>query len=115
MLAAVLKGMGLAIALTLAGTAPARAGIGNACEVKETKDGFVAVRAAPNPKGALVSKATPGQIVEVVVDSKQNPVARGRWWRVRHYPGEAMPLPGEPEFKDIREGWMHSALIDGCG
>jgi hypothetical protein len=110
-----LKASGLALAIALAATTSASAGIGNACEVKETKDGFVAVRAAPNPKGALVSKATPGQIVEVVVDAKQNPVARGKWWRVRHYPGEAMPLPGEPEFKDIKEGWMHSALIDGCG
>lgn len=101
--------------LLLCAAVPAEAGIGNACEVKETPDGFAAIRAAPNPKGALVAKATPGHIVEVVTLANGKPRASGVWWRVRHFPGEAMPLLGDAAYDKIREGWMNHRLIDGCG
>ena len=100
--------------LALTATA-ALAGIGNSCEVKETPDGFVAVRAQPSAKGALVAKARPGQMVEIVTMRNGQPRSSGDWVRVRHYPGETIPDKGEPGFKDVREGWMYRRLIDGCG
>lgn len=96
-------------------SAPSRAGIGGACEVKATPDGFVAVRAAPTPRGALVARARPGEIVEIVSGKGGAPVASGVWRRVRHFPGEAMPASGAPGFDKVRAGWMNSRLIDGCG
>lgn len=107
--------MALGLAVTLAAGSQAQAGIGNACEVKETPDGFVAIRARPSAKAPLVAKATPGHIVEVTVDKAGNPRAAGIWWHVRHFPGEAMPNPSDAAFGQVKSGWMHSKLIDGCG
>jgi hypothetical protein len=93
---------------------PARAEMLLACEIEETADGFVALRATPSPSGALIAKVKLGEIVEVRADKARKPKASGKWWRARHYPGETMPAPNEPEFKQVREGWIFSRYIAGC-
>jgi hypothetical protein len=85
-----------------------------ACELAATPDGFVAIRATPSASGALVVRAKVNEVIEVFTDQRRKPVAKGAWWRVRHFPGEAMPEPSEPAFKDVREGWIHSRFIEGC-
>ncbi len=105
----------LALALTVGMANRAGATIGNACEVKETPDGFVAIRAKPSAKAALVSKAKPGQLLEIQQGKNRKPVASGLWWRVRHYPGDTALSPGDKDYHLVRDGWIHSKLVGDCG
>jgi hypothetical protein len=103
-----------AIALALLAAGGAQAEIFSACSAKATRDGFVALRDRPSPAGGLLARMRPGEIV--VVEVKNNHVVRsGDWLRVSHFPGEAMPNPGDPGFEKVKRGWAKDKLIDDCG
>lgn len=92
----------------------ASAEIFNVCSVMPTPDGFVALRDSPSPSGRLIAKMHPGEIV--VIEVKDGRLVRsGGWARVSHYPGEAMPDPGEPNFDKVKRGWAKDKLVDECG
>lgn len=102
------------VALLLCFATGAKAEIFSACSVMPTPDGFVALRDAPSPSGRLIAKMHPGEIV--VIDVKDGKLVRVNGFaRVSHYPGEAMPLPGEKEFAKVQRGWAKDKLVDECG
>ena len=98
-------------------TAPfARAEVFNACGVKETKDGFVALRDKPAPSARLVTRMKAGDVLVIDKTKKGDGLVKsGKWYRASHYHGEAMPNPGDPGFKDVNRGWVYTDLIDDCG
>lgn len=109
-----LKPILLAVALTAAFAGAARAEVFHICSVRETKDGFVALRSAPKKDAPVVAKMVPGQMT--VIDVKNyKPVKSGNWVSVSWYPGEVMPDPGEPGYEKVKRGWMSYELIDDCG
>lgn len=94
--------------------APARAEVFHICSVRETKDGFVALRAAPRKDAPVVAKMVPGQMTMLDVKNYK-PVKSGNWVRLSWYPGETMPDPGEPGYDKVKRGWTSYELIDDCG
>lgn len=103
-----------AVAFALLWANGGRAEIFSACTVLPTPDGFVALRDRPSPSGRLIAKMHPGEIV--VIDVKDGRLVRsGGWARVSHFPGEAMPNPGELNYAKVRRGWAKDKLIDECG
>jgi len=104
----------VAAALALVSAGGARAEIFNVCSVMATPDGFVALRDSPSLSGQLLAKMHPGEIV--VIEVKDGRLVRsGGWARVSHYPGEAMPNPGEPGYEKVKRGWAKDRLVDECG
>ena len=105
----------LAAALGCGGvTGAAQAEVFHICSARQTKDGYVALRAAPNKDAALVAKMVPGQMI--VLDVKDyKPVKRGGWVSVSWFPGEVMPDKGEDGYDKVRRGWMSHELVDDCG
>jgi hypothetical protein len=91
----------------------------NVCTVKQTSDGFVALRATPSAQGRLVIKMIPDDMV--VIDRHPDyptgyvPVSSGKWLKASHYRGEVFPEPGDPEYSKVRRGWVHENLINDCG
>jgi len=109
-----LKPILLAAALTAAFAGAAQAEVFHICSVRETKDGFVALRSAPKKDAPVVAKMVPGQMT--VIDVKNyKPVKSGNWVSISWYPGEVMPDPGEPGYEKVKRGWMSYELIDDCG
>ncbi|QGM98605.1 hypothetical protein [Methylocystis parvus] len=103
-----------AVILPLFAATGARTEIFSACSVQSTPDGFVALRDGPSPTAKLLAKMHPGEIV--VVDVKNNAYIRSAGWlRVSHFPGEATPNPGDPDFDKVKRGWAKDKLIDDCG
>ncbi|MDF2118891.1 SH3 domain-containing protein [Roseiarcaceae bacterium H3SJ34-1] len=106
----------VALVVSLFAASTAHAEIFNACGVKETKDGFVALRDKPSPSARLVTRMKAGEVLVIDKTRKGNGLVRsGKWFRAAHYPGEAMPNPGDPGFKDVKRGWVHTDLVDDCG
>jgi hypothetical protein len=94
----------------------ARAEIFNACGIKPTKDGFAALRDKPSPTARLVTRMKAGEVLVIDLNKKKDGVVKsGKWFRVAHYHGEAMPNPGDPGYKDVNRGWVHTDLVDDCG
>lgn len=94
----------------------AQAEIFNACGIKETKDGFVALRDKPSPTARLVTRMKAGEVLVIDKTKRGDDLVKsGKWFRVSHYHGEAMPNPGDANFKDVNRGWVHTDLIDDCG
>jgi hypothetical protein len=111
-----LEALFVAVALSLFAMTGARAEIFNACGVKPTKDGFAALRDKPLPTARLVTRMKAGEVLVIDLNKKGDGVVKsGKWFRVSHYHGEAMPNPGDPGFKDVNRGWVHTDLIDDCG
>ena len=77
-----------------------------ACELEDTADGFVALRAGPSPKAALVMKMTPGSVIYLVIKGKSRE-ERGGWLRIVH----VTKVDGA-EKKTF--GWMWGKLLAGC-
>jgi hypothetical protein len=95
-------------ALLLASTVVLHAGPADAttyCYVRQTSDGFVALRAGPDPGSRLLARMRPGE--EVLLDAGRN----GTWQQVYlmrrtgRDDGYFGPSPG---------GWVHSGLIHRC-
>lgn len=98
-----LPGLALAAASVLAAThaLPARATA--FCEVKATRDGFVALRAAPSTKGTLMRRLNAGEMVQLDT-TRPNPKG---WTAVifRSDDGAAEQV-----------GWVSASLIEQeCG
>ena len=112
-----MKAAFLVLAVACAFAVPAggaRAEVFHICSVRETKDGFVALRSAPKKDAPVIAKMIPGQMT--VIDVKNyKPVKSGNWVSVSWYPGEVMPDPGEPGYDKVKRGWMSYELIDDCG
>jgi uncharacterized protein YraI len=73
------------------------------CEVKQTSDGFVALRATPSPAGKLIRKINSGESVQI--DRTRR--AQGNWMSV-YYRG--------PDRSLNEQGWVNQRLIgDLCG
>ncbi len=90
--------------------APAEASL--FCEIKPTRDGFVALRAGATPEARLVQRMKPAD--EVLLGQGK----RGAWVEVTYWRGGRLVEGGPPEGKaPTATGWMHSALIarDSCG
>lgn len=101
---------GLAVAALLAtalGAAATPAPTITYCYIRQTPDGFVALRAGPDASARLVSRMRPGE--EVLLEAGR----RGVWQQVhlmrRNGRGEDGGFdPASPG------GWVHSALIRDC-
>ena len=100
------------VGVLLAGAA--RAEVFPVCSVRATKDGFVALRAAPGKDAPVVARMRPGQMT--VLDVKNyEPVRSGGWVSLSWFPGEIMPDRGEEGYEKVRRGWASYELIDDCG
>ncbi|MFX6040400.1 SH3 domain-containing protein, partial [Acinetobacter baumannii] len=74
------------------------------CEVKQTSDGFVALRAAPDRNAQTLARMKAGD--EVMLRDGR----RGVWQEVLHWPaGTRVERPGA---STGRRGWVHAQLID---
>ncbi len=103
-----------ALVLCMLGMGSSSALAHNVCTVKTTSDGFVALRDRPSSGSQMVVRMTPGDMV--VIDKKgYELVASGNWWRASHYQGQVFPKPGDPEFRNVRRGWVNSRFIIDCG
>lgn len=98
----------LALAVGLAGPASATA----YCEIRPTRDGFVALRAGPGAGARLLERMRAGD--EVLLGQAR----RGRWVEVTFWRGGRLVAGGPPEGKPpTARGWMHDGLVarDSCG
>ncbi|MBN8944344.1 MAG: SH3 domain-containing protein [Rhizobiales bacterium] len=101
---AVLAGA-VVVATLFAAQAPASATA--FCAIKETSDGFVALRAAPDRNAATLVRMKAGD--EVMLRAGR----RGAWQEVLYWPGGTrLERPGASAG---RHGWVHAQLIDICG
>ena len=100
----------LASAPLLGSLEPARASL--FCEIKSTRDGFVALRGRPNPDAPLLHRMRPGD--EVLL----RPERRGAWQRVTYWRGGRFRSGRNPDGdQPTAIGWMHKDLVapDSCG
>jgi hypothetical protein len=78
------------------------------CNVKETADGFVALRAAPDAKARLVGRMTSKD--EVMIGQGR----KGNWIEVEWYRGDERHTKGFGRISG--KGWVNSRLIEEeCG
>ncbi len=98
----------LLFAMILAGPASASA----FCEIKSTKDGFVALRDGPSPQARLLQRMRPGDEVLLGQDRK-GPWVAVTYWRGGRFASGRNPTGDPPTAR----GWMHSGLLvtDSCG
>src|SRR3712207_1924753 len=90
---------GLALSLALA--APAQASL--FCEVKATRDGFVALRDGPGAHARLLQRMRPGD--EVMMGQGR----KGAWVEVTYWRGGRFATGKNPEGDAATDrGWMHS-------
>ena len=83
------------------------------CDIKQTPDEFIALRAEPSAKGKLVARMKPGD--EVMLNNivaEKNGWTRVYWWKGGRFQGQTV--------KGIEradgQGWVNSRLLgDECG
>jgi hypothetical protein len=78
------------------------------CEIAGTRDGFAALRAAPDRNSRIVMKVKPE--LKVLLDPlKESPQNAKQWVAVS-------VVIGEPK-RTLARGWLHKSLIkpDSCG
>jgi hypothetical protein len=91
----------------------------NVCTAEPTPDGFVALREAPSASARLIVQMHSGDMI--VIDRHPSfptgfvPVRSGQWFRASHYVGNVFPTRGDPEFNNVRRGWVHVRLVGECG
>jgi hypothetical protein len=82
------------------------------CDIKPTRDGFVALRSGPSPTARLIAKMRPGDEVQVGIERK------GRFIEVTYWRGGRF-ASGRDGIVDpsTAVGWMHEDLVapDSCG
>lgn len=93
------------VAALLPGGAPAHAT--EFCMVRESGDGFVALRSGPGARFPLVAKMKADDEVRDMAEQK------GSWVRVRHWRGTERLEPATAE--KCRDGWMHRRFMGECG
>ena len=102
--------LGGAAFLWLGLPAPARAS--TFCEIRATRDGFVALRVGPGPSARLLERMKPGD--EVLLGQGR----QGRWVEVAYWRGGRFARGRNPTGDPpTAKGWMHEGLIadDSCG
>ena len=102
------------LAASLPVATPVQAEVFNVCEIKETADGFAALRKAPSARSPIISRMKAGHVL-VIEKTDVGLVTQGKWLKASYFPGEAMPNPGEPGSENIRHGWVHTGLVGDCG
>jgi hypothetical protein len=106
------KGAAVAVLAALFLLPAARAGATAYCEIRQTDDGFVALRAGPSATTELLEKMTSGD--EILLGQGRV----GKWVEVIFWRGgrfaSGMNPDGDPA---TARGWMHENLIaeDSCG
>ena len=93
--------------LTLAAIALSPAHATSFCETIATRDGFVALRSAPNAEASLLARMKPG--AEVLLQGN----VRAGWERVLYWPASDRLTSGE-NARTI-SGWVNRRLIRDCG
>jgi hypothetical protein len=83
------------------------------CDIRKTRDGFVALRARPDAKAPLIARMHVGD--EVLV--RDDVAARGGFMFVTWWKGGRFKVKREVGYDPPdRDGWVHKALIaDECG
>jgi hypothetical protein len=78
------------------------------CPVMKTRDGFVALRAAPNMQASILVKMRPRDEIMLTGDEENG------WIKVLYWPGETRFTRG---YGEHRSGWMHRRFVppDQCG
>lgn len=101
----------LSAGLFVASTAPARATA--FCDVRKTADGFVALRAAPDPQARLIARMRVGD--ELMV--RDDVAARAGWMFVTWWKGGRFKVKRETGYDPSdANGWVHAKLIaEECG
>ena len=95
-----------AAGLMLAALAPA--GASTFCPIPQTRDGFVALRAAPGVTSRIIAKMRPGDEMMPMVEE------RGPWVKARYWRGSERLTRGFGRHRAT--GWVHKSLIpDLCG
>ena len=100
--------LGAAVAaLALAFTSVPAAASLDVCEVFPTPDGFVALRAGPSVRSAIVARMRPGH--GVLIHRRHS----GRWLAATYWPDGQVPGERDARRAEGRRGWVHLSLI-GC-
>ena len=83
------------------------------CDVRKTGDGFLALRAAPDPKARLIARMHAGD--EVLV--RDDVAARGGWVFVTWWKGGRFKVKRDSGYDPSdADGWMRETLLaDECG
>ncbi|WP_439572755.1 SH3 domain-containing protein [Phreatobacter sp.] len=107
-------GLGLAILAGIALSSPAGA-TAAVCSIKQTADGFAALRQQPARDGRLIRRMPAGHTVEMHHASPGRPSRQGSWVRVTHWADGELHARGDARFGTGRTGWVHQGLLDDCG
>jgi hypothetical protein len=106
------KGAEVAVLAVLLLLPAARAGATAYCEIRQTDDGFVALRAGPSARSEMLEKMRPGD--EVLLGQGRV----GRWVEVTFWRGGRFASGRNPDGDPATAGgWMREDLIaeDSCG
>ncbi|WP_342362256.1 SH3 domain-containing protein [Terrarubrum flagellatum] len=82
------------------------------CEIKPTRDGFVALRADPSLDARIVGRMRVGD--EIMVHSE----SRGRWIKATWWKGGRFKVQREAGYDPANGvGWVHQSMLaeDSCG
>ncbi|MBM3608892.1 MAG: SH3 domain-containing protein [Alphaproteobacteria bacterium] len=77
------------------------------CQIAKTRDGFVALRAAPDTSAKILARMRPGDEAQLSGDPK------GQWQRVIYWKGEERLTRGYD--KHTATGWVNRGLLRDCG
>ena len=97
-----------ALLAALCGVCAAPASASLFCPVMKTRDGFVALRAAPNMRAPIVAKMRPHDEIMLTIDEENG------WIKVLYWTGDTRFTKG---YGEHRSGWMHRRFVppDQCG
>lgn len=98
------------LALTLTPAAEAR----YACAVRQTPDGFVALRKGPGGKHPIVGRMKRHEMVGLLNPETEEIMRKGDWLFVQWYPGTRRTADATPDISAIKAtpGWVYDKLID---
>jgi hypothetical protein len=108
------RGLAFALLAGLTVSTPASA-TAAVCSIRQTPDGFAALREAPSRDGHLIRRMPTGHNVEMHDASPGRPARQGSWVRVTHWADGELHSRGDPRFATGRTGWVHQGLLDDCG
>ena len=105
-----LKLIGAAVAGALLTFAATESVATTYCNIKQTKDGFVALRSGPNASSRLVAKMRVGDEIQAHSES------RGKWIKATWWKGGRFKGGGPTPDSSNAAGWVHGSLIEeDCG
>ena len=102
-----------ALALGLAAIAPQSASARYICEIKPTRDGFVALRDGPGPAHKMIARMNRGESVGLLhPPDYEGIVRRGNWLKVTWQSGRMFATPNKKAATPEHTGWVNDGLID---